>query len=175
MANKSTVAADLRRFAVFVQGLTAAADTLDQMQSLEETALATEQRVTAAQAALADMTGQVQVAQQELLDVRAKASASVKDATKRAQDKADALIAAAEMQATSVTQAAQAQADAIVSPAQSQVDELLAQAASLNEQLQRMKDDEGDMLGRAIAARSELDELESKLSAARESIAKLLG
>ena len=53
MANKSTVAGDLRRFATFVKGLTEAADTLDQMQSLEETALATEQRVTAAAADLA--------------------------------------------------------------------------------------------------------------------------
>jgi len=175
MANKSTVAGDLRRFATFVKGLTDAADTLDQMQSMEETAVATEQRVTAAQTALTDVTAQVQAAQQELVDVRAKVATS----TRNAQAKAAGIEADAEAKAANIIevarQAAQVQADALLAPAQAQRDALVEQITSFGDQLVRMRDDETALAERAVAARAELDDLEGKLAAARESIAKLLG
>lgn len=175
MANKSTVAGDLRRFATFVKGLVDAADTLDQMQSLEELQAATEQRVKEAQATLAALQQQVQVTQAELVDVRAKAATS----TRNAQTKAVQIEADAEAKAANIIevarQSAQVQAESIVSTARQQFDGLTDQVMSLGDQLVRMREDETTLTERAVAARSELDELEAKLAAARESIAKLLG
>lgn len=175
MANKSTVAADLRRFATFVKGLVEAADTLDQMQSLEELQAATEQRVTAAQATLAGIQQQVADADRELVDLRGKATAS----TRTAQAKAAGIEADAEVKAANIIevarQSAQVQADSILAPAQVQRDGLIDQAASLNEQLQRMTEDKVKLDGALTDGYEELTTLEGKLVAARESIAKLLG
>lgn len=175
MANKSTVAGDLRRFVTFVKGLTDAADTLDQMQSLEETALATEQRVTAAQAALIDVTAQVQAAQQELADVRAKASASVKDAQRRAEDKGAAIVADAELRAVEIVAAANAKAADTIGPALLRHDTLLEQVTSIGDQLVRMTDDKAALDETLAVGQAALAELEGKLAAAREAVAKLLG
>lgn len=175
MTNKSTVASDLRRFAVFVKGLTDAADTLDQMQSMEETAIATEQRVTAAQTALTALQAQVADADRELVDTRAKGAASVKDAAKRAQEKTDAMVAAAETQATNIIDVARAQAAEIVAPAQGQRDALAEQVTSLGDQLVRMRDQEAELRAAVAAASDDLAAVEGKLAAARDAVAKLLG
>lgn len=175
MANKATVAGDLRRFATFVKGLTDAADTLDQMQQIEEEAAANTASITAAQATLTGIQRQIADADRELVDLRGKATTSTRNAqTKAAQIEADAEVKAANIIEVA-RQSAQVQADSIVLPAQATVTALLDQAASLNEQLQRMQDDEKTMTTRAMTARAELDDLEAKLTAARESIAKLLG
>lgn len=175
MANKSTVAGDLRRFATFVKGLTDAADTLDQMQQIEEQANAATNQIEEAKTTLAGLQTQIADADRELVDVRAKAATS----TRNAQAEAAGIEADAEAKAANIIevarQSAQVQAESIVMPALVQRDGLLDQAASLNEQLQRMRDDEKTLTDRAVAARSELDDLEGKLAAARESIAKLLG
>lgn len=175
MANKSTVAGDLRRFATFVKGLTEAADTLDQMQSMEETALATEQRVATAQVALIDVTAQVQVAQQELADVRAKASASVKDAQRRAEDKGAAIVADAEMRSAEIVVAARADADGIVAAARTEHAALTEQVTSMGDQLVRMTEDKAVLDETLAVGQAALTELEGKLAAAREAVAKLLG
>jgi len=175
MANKSTVASDLRRFAVFVKGLTDAADTLDQMQSMEETAIATEQRVAAARAALTALQAQIADADRELVDVRAKGAASVKDAGKRAQDKTDAMVAAAELQATNIVDAARAQAAEIIAPVQGQYDTLIVQVTSLGDQLVRMTEDRATLAAAITAASDDLAAVEGKLAAARDAVAKLLG
>lgn len=175
MANKSTVAADLRRFVTFVKGLSDAADTLDQMQSLEELQAATEQRVTAAQATLAGVQQQIADSDRELVDLRGKAAASTRNAqTKAAQIEADAELKAANIIEVA-RQAAQTQAASILAPVQAQHDALAEQVVSLGDQLVRMRDDETVLVERTVAARAELDALEVKLAAARESIAKLLG
>ncbi len=175
MANKSTVAGDLRRFATFVKGLTEAADTLDQMQSLEETALATEQRVATAQAALIDVTAQVQVAQQELADVRAKASASVKDAQRRAEDKGAAIEATAQSQAADIVSAARVQAGGLLDAARTEHAALTEQVTSMGDQLVRMTEDKAALDETLAVGQAALAELEGKLAAAREQITKLLG
>jgi chromosome segregation ATPase len=158
-----------------VQGLTAAADTLDQMQSMEETALATEQRVSAAQAALTALQAQIADADRELVDTRTKGAASVKDAAKRAQEKTDAMVAAAEMQATNIVDAARAKATEIVAPAQGQYDTLIVQVTSLGDQLVRMTEDRASLAAAIAAASDDLAAVEGKLAAARDAVAKMLG
>lgn len=175
MANKSTVAGDLRRFATFVKGLTDAADVLDQMQSLEEMQAATEQRVKDAQVTLAALQQQMQAAQAELVDVRAKAATSTRNAqTKAAQIEADAEAKAANVIEVA-RQSAQVQFESIVAPARQQFDALTEQVTSLGDQLIRMLEDKVKLDGALTSGYDELAVLEGKLAAARESIAKLLG
>lgn len=175
MANKSTVAGDLRRFATFVKGLTEAADTLDQMQSLEETALATEQRVTAAAADLAFKQAEIADADRQLVDVRTKASASVKDAQRRAEDKGAVIVADAEMRAAEIVAAANAKAADTIGPALLHHDILLEQVTSMGDQLVRMTEDKAALDETLAVGQAALAELEGKLAAAREAVAKLLG
>lgn len=175
MTNKSTVASDLRRFATFVKGLTDAADTLDQMQSLEELQAATEQRVKDAQAALAAVQQQIADADRELVDLRGKAAAS----TRNAQVKAAQIEADAEAKAANIIevarQTAQTQAESVLAPVQQQRDALTLQVESLGDQLVRMSEDKTKLDGALVTGYDELAVLEGKLAAARESIAKLLG
>lgn len=175
MTNKSTVAADLRRFVTFVKGLSDAADTLDQMQALEELQAATEQRVTAAQATLAGVQQQVADADRELVDLRGKAAASTRNAqTKAAQVEADAEVKAANIIEVA-RQEAQTQAASILAPVQAQHDALAEQITSFGDQLIRMTEDKTKLDGALTSGYEELAALEGKLAAARESIAKLLG
>lgn len=175
MANKSTVAGDLRRFATFVKGLVDAADTLDQMQQIEEEAAANAASITAAQSKLAGIQQQIADADRELVDVRAKAAASTRNAqTKAAQIEADAEAKAANVIEVA-RQSAQVQAESIVAPARQQFDALTEQVVSLGDQLVRMREDETKLDGALTSGYDELAVLEGKLAAARESIAKLLG
>lgn len=175
MANKATVASDLRRFADFFKGLTEAADTLDQMQSMEETALATEQRVATAQAALTAKAAEIADADRQLVDIRAKASESVKNAGKRAQEKADSIVATGESQVAQIVADARVQAASVVDAARTEHGALSDQIVSMGEQLVRMTDDKAALDETLAAGRAALDELEGKLAAAREAVAKLLG
>lgn len=175
MADKSTVASDLRRFADFFKGLIDAADTLDKMQSMEEMAKATEQRVVAADALLSERTVQIASADKQLAEIREKASKSVKDAQQRAQTKYDQLVADAERAAVDIEAAARSQAAGILEAAQVEHARLTDQITSMGEQLVRMVEDR-DALAVAIEnGTTTLADLEAKLAAAREAVAKLLG
>lgn len=175
MANKSTVASDLRRFADFFKGLTEAADTLDQMQSLEEMALATEQRVATAQASLDDANARVASALAQLAEIREKASKSVKDAQRRAEDKGAVIVADAEMRAAEIVAAANAKAADTIGPALLRHDILLEQVTSMGDQLIRMTDDQATLSAAIESGTATLADLEGKLAAAREAVAKMLG
>lgn len=175
MANKSTVAGDLRRFATFVKGLTDAADTLDQMQQIEEQANAATNQIEEAKTTLAGLQTQIADADRELVDVRAKVATS----TRNAQAKAAGIEADAEAKAANIIevarQAAQVQADALLAPAQAQRDALVEQITSFGDQLVRMRDDETALQAAIVTATDELAAVEGKLAAAREAVAKLLG
>ena len=175
MADKSTVASDLRRFADFFKGLTDAADTLDKMQSMEELALATEQRVAAAQVLLNEKADALVSAAKQLDEIREKASKSVKDAQQRAQAKYDEIVSAGEKHASKIVTDAQAQAAGILEAAQAEHARLTDQITGMGEQLVRMAEDR-DALAVAIEnGTATLADLEGKLAAAREAVAKLLG
>jgi hypothetical protein len=175
MANKSTVAGDLRRFATFVKGLTDAADTLDRMQQIDEEANAAQATVATAQGALLEVNAQIMAAQAELVDTRAKASKSVADA----KTKADKVLADADAKAADVIEAArqvaQGQANALVAEAQSRHAALSEQVASMGDQLVRMSDDRTALQTAIDDASSELAVVEGKLAKARSSIERLLG
>lgn len=175
MADKSTVASDLRRFATFVQGLTAAADTLDQMQSLEETALATEQRVATAQSLLNEKAADLASAEKQLAEIREKASKSVKDARQRAQAKYDALVDEASQKASKIVTDAQAQAAITLESTIAEHGRLTEQIGSMGDQLIRMTDDQAALAAAIESGTATLAELEGKLAAAREAVAKMLG
>lgn len=170
-----TVASDIRRFADFFRDLTEAADTLDQMQSMEETALATEQRVANAQNELTRKAAEIADADRQLVDIRAKASESVKNAGKRAQEKADSIVATGETQAAAVLSDARVQAASIIDAARTEHAALTEQIVGMGEQLVRMTDDKKALDETLSLGRAALDELEGKLAAAREAVAKLLG
>lgn len=173
--DKAGVAADLRRFATFVQGLIAAADTLDQMQSLEETALATEQRVATAQGELIEASAQVQTAQQQLAEIREKANKSVKDAQQRAQAKYDAIVDEAGQKASKIVTDAHMQAGQIVDAARIEHGRLTEQIGSMGDQLIRMTEDRDGLVAAIESGTATLADLEGKLAAAREAVAKMLG
>lgn len=175
MANKSTVASDLRRFADFFKGLTDAADTLDQMQSLEETALATEQRVAAAQSLLNEKAADLASAEKQLAEIREKASKSVKDAQQRAQAKYDALVDEASQKASKIVTDAQARAAITLESAIAEHGRLTEQIGSMGDQLVRMTDDQAALSAAIESGTAALADLEGKLAAAREAVAKLLG
>ena len=175
MANKSTVAGDLRRFATFVKGLTDAADTLDQMQSMEEMAKATEQRVAAADALLSERTVQIASADKQLAEIRDKASKSVKDAQQRAQVKYDEIVSAAERLAAQVHDGAQVEKQRIIGEAQVEHARLTEQITGMGEQLVRMAEDRDALAASIESGTATLADLENKLAAAREAVAKLLG
>lgn len=175
MANKSTVASDLRRFADFFKGLTEAADTLDQMQSLEETALATEQRVAAAQALLNEKGVELASAEKQLADIREKASKFVKDAQQRAQSRHDALIEDAAQKAIKILDDANLQAANTLESAIAEHGRLTEQISGMGDQLIRMTDDQAALSASIESGTAALAELEGKLAAAREAVAKLLG
>lgn len=175
MANKSTVAGDLRRFATFVKGLTDAADTLDQMQQIEEEANAATDAAATARGELTALQAQIADADRELVDARSKAATS----TRNAQTKAAQIEAVADEKAANVIevarQSAQNQASALVAEAQARHDALQAQVIAMGDQLLRMTDDR-DRLAAAIEASSaDLTDVEGRLAAAREAVAKLLG
>lgn len=173
--DKAGVAADLRRFVTFTQALSEAADTLDQMQSLEESALATEQRVKEAEALLSAKAAEIATAQHELADIRAKGSASVNDAQRRAEDKGAVIVADAEMRAAEIIAAANAKAADTIGPALLRHDTLLEQITAMGDQLVRMTDDKATLDETLAVGQAALIELEGKLAAAREAIGKLLG
>lgn len=175
MANKSTVASDLRRFAEFFKGLTDAADTLDQMQSLEETALATEQRVAAAQSLLNEKGADLASAEKQLAEIREKASKSVKDAQQRVQAKADQIIADAERSAVDIVAAARSEAATTLESAIAEHGRLTEQIGSMGDQLIRMTDDQATLSAAIESGTATLADLEGKLAAAREAVAKMLG
>lgn len=175
MANKSTVANDLRRFATFVKGLTDAADMLDQMQQIEEEANANTARVAEAKTQLQEVQAQVDGALAELADAK-KAAA---DTAAKAKVRAGNVIEAAEQQAAVRAQdmiaAAQGQADAVVADGEQKRAVLLDQLTGLGDQLLRMQEDETALRAAIKVSQDELDATDGKLAAARESIAKLLG
>lgn len=173
--NKSGVATDLRRFATFFKGLIDAADTLDDMQRLEEEANAAKQQTIDARKQLATVQAEIGDADRQLVDIRAKGSASVKDAAKRAEDKAAAVLAAADAQAVQIINGATSKATQIVNDAQTQHDVLVEQLTSMGDQLLRMTDDKNALDETLTIGRAALDELEGKLAAAREAVAKLFG
>ncbi len=175
MANKSTVAGDLRRFAVFVKGLTDAADTLDQMQQIEEEANAATAATTKARDELAALQAQIADADRELVDTRAKAATS----TRNAQAKASQIEADADAKAANIIevarQSAQNQAAALVAEAQVRFDALQAQVIAMGDQLLRMTDDRDKLAAAIEASSADLADVEGRLAAAREAVAKLLG
>ena len=175
MADKSTVASDLRRFAEFFKGLTDAADTLDQMQSLEEMALATEQRVATAQTLLNDKAADLASAEKQLAEIREKASKSVKDAQQRTQAKADQIIADAGQQAVKILDDANLKAASTLEAAIAEHGRLTEQIGSMGDQLVRMTDDQAALSAAIESGTAALADLEGKLAAAREAVAKLLG
>lgn len=175
MADKSTVASDLRRFADFFKGLTDAADTLDKMQSMEELALATEQRVAAAQVQLNEKAEALAAAQRQLDEIREKASKSVKDAQQRAQAKYDEIVSAGEKHASKIVTDAHLQAGQIVDAARIENERLTEQISSMGDQLVRMAEDRDALAASIESGTATLADLEGKLAAAREAVAKLLG
>lgn len=175
MADKSTVASDLRRFADFFKGLTDAADTLDKMQSMEELALATEQRVAAAQVLLNEKAEALAAAQRQLDETREKASKSVKDAQQRAQAKYDEIVSAGEKHASKIVTDAQAQAAVTLESAIAEHGRLTEQISSMGDQLVRMTEDQATLAASIESGTATLADLEGKLAAAREAVAKLLG
>lgn len=175
MANKSTVASDLRRFADFFKGLTDAADTLDKMQSMEELALATEQRVAAAQIILDGKLADCASAEKQLDETREKASKSVKDAQQRAQSKYDAIVDEAGQKASKIVTDAQAQAAITLESAIAEHGRLTEQITGMGDQLVRMTEDRDALAAAIESGTATLAELEGKLAAAREAVAKLLG
>lgn len=175
MADKSTVASDLRRFAEFFKGLTDAADTLDQMQSLEETALATEQRVAAAQSLLNEKADALVAAAEQLAEIREKASKSVKDAQQRAQAEYDAMLGEATQKAIKIVTDAQAQAAITLESAIAEHGRLTEQIGSMGDQLIRMTEDRDGLAAAIESGTATLADLEGKLAAAREAVAKMLG
>ncbi len=175
MADKSTVASDLRRFAEFFKGLTDAADTLDQMQSLEEMALATEQRVAAAQSLLNEKAADLASAEKQLADIREKASKFVKDAQQRAQGKYEQAVADASQKASKIVTDAQAQAAITLESAIAEHGRLTEQIGSMGDQLIRMTDDQATLSAAIESGTATLADLEGKLAAAREAVAKMLG
>ena len=175
MADKSTVASDLRRFADFFKGLTDAADTLDKMQSMEELALATEQRVAAAQTLLNEKAVELASAEKQLAEIREKASKSVKDAQQRAQAKYDALVDEASQKASKIVTDAQARADITLESAIAEHGRLTEQISGMGDQLIRMTDDQAVLSAAIESGTATLADLEGKLAAAREAVAKMLG
>jgi len=174
MTNKSQAASDLRRFATFVKGLTDAADTLDEMQKLDELAAATDQRVTTAQAALADVEAQVKDARVTLADVK-KAAA---DTTNKAKARADAIIDAAEQQAAvraqAIIESAAAECTSLLAEADRQRAELIEQLSGLSVTLVDRTEELANVTAQVAAAKDEFAVVESKLAAARESISRML-
>ena len=104
--NQAETAATIRRFATFFQGLTAVADTLDKMQSLEESAKAAEQRVGAATSTLATMTAEMAAGEEKLADSRARCSAIVVET----QSNVDQMLEASRVRAASIVAAADSEA-----------------------------------------------------------------
>lgn len=174
MANKSQAASDLRRFATFVKGLTDAADTLDEMQKLDELAAATDQRVTTEQAALADVEAQVKDARVTLADVK-KAAA---DTTNKAKVRADAIIDAAEQQAAiraqAIIESAAAECTSLLAEADRQRAALIEQVSGLSVTLVDRTAELATVEASIAAAQDELVAVEGKLAAARESISRML-
>lgn len=173
--DKAGVAADLRRFVTFTQGLTDAADTLDQMQSLEESAKAAEARVKAAGAQMTQIQSDLDVAGAQLVAAQTAAAASLADA----KVDAAAVIDKAKVKAAKLLDDAAARAEgaaaAVLASAHQQEAALSEQITAMGDQLIRMTDDSKALDETLAVGQVALTELEGKLAAAREAIGKLLG
>lgn len=173
--NQAETAATLRRFAEFFKGLVDAADTLDVLQRAEETVKAAEARVDTANATLIGVQSDIEIAQAQLVDIRAKASKAVKDANA----KIDKFMADAEEQATRIKASAISAAEERAAAATVDIEARMAQASerieSMGAQLSDMADRKATLQADIDTRTAELTELEGKVAAARATIASMLG
>lgn len=172
---KGQAAAELRKFADFVKGLTDAADVLDDLQRAESLTASLAKQADDARADLAATQATLAAARDELADVRSKSNKSVADARKKIDDRlaevqaqADTLVADAKASAAATTEAALVDIDAKRTAAQT---ELAGMGAQLVDMQARMDELQATLAEKAAA----LADIEARIAAAREAAAKMLG
>jgi chromosome segregation ATPase len=173
--DKGTVAQDLRRFATFFKDLSDAADTLDNLQSLESGIAASKKAADDAAAQAAEAKAEATKAKKDVDAAKAKADKIIADANdqalaklQEADQKAQAIVDGAVVEGAKTLSRAQAEADNVTAAIAGQVAQLTSTKISLEQDLAG--------LNHAVEAkRIEAADLETRLAKAQASIAKLLG
>ena len=175
MADLITASETIKRLAVQFQGIIDVADALGQLGSLQN---ATSEMGAARESALADLAkakGELAKAKSDLGKAKSDADLIIG----AANDQAAVVLGGADQKAQSILDQAALQANKFIADGAAQakvtIDAAASQVAELSQAKAALKNDVLD-LGDVIAAKqSALDEIETKLTAAKESIAKLLG